>query len=825
MKRVNSLCLKCKQPLSAADRQGFHMKCMQCPLCMTTKRRSNVSYYHHKDNIYCRLHYSAIEDTHCAGCEQAILTQFVEHRTMPDKKWHPECYMINKFWNIRLTPFKPTDYSDVTTLIETQTMIEKKVTSVWTDLSSFEESSASCISDMLLKVSAGAFKDGIRMANEFIMHLEVLFSGLDYIRDCYIQMDQEFQCINEAHLIYKQVMQFFQLLTSPAKSNITNQLISVVTGLAHHLKSLIRIGLVAALGLEYDVQDAIPQFLHRLLELEKRRVWMAGKYWFKDPPLLNMDLNTDLCYECHRRIVDTECYRYRNMARWHPECFRCKRCSSRMTDKEAVLTSSFVLYCNSCCTEKGAICAHVSVLAQYLYTLKIFLSRISIPVEYGVSKQPPDDFNITNTARNSNLLRMMDAKREPQKKLNKLGSIQLGQIQQTPIGTPNPPLRISTNINEPSSISKPLSSLMRAFSSSTGDKSSIYGLYGRRRRKNDRRTSVLTLNDPLQQRYPLHLSCLNISQDYLIRHVAIIYIEPLLIPPYSQDELIGFISYTNGKPVIHSASVLWEKLITHIKTSTSNKHTVPMKSESANHNKVFGVPLDVLVQYDQERTARIDKNKRGGVTLHDLSPALAASFSENALIPTFVKTCVLALMKSDMTVEGIFRKNGNIRALKHLSETLDNCTQFDSQEAIDGLLRKETSIQLAALLKKYLRELPEPLLTFRLYKLFIRCGRIKNNKKALHYACCLLPKPNRDTIFLLCCCLKWVGSFSDRNKMDIPNLARIIAPNVLYDKPTGDSTDIAITTQDEINVIEILIRYGDELSAVRCYCSYHISSH
>jgi hypothetical protein len=55
------------------------------------------------------------------------------------------------------------------------------VTRVWTDLSSFEESSANCISDMLLNVAAGAYIEGIRMANQFITHLHVLFSALDIL--------------------------------------------------------------------------------------------------------------------------------------------------------------------------------------------------------------------------------------------------------------------------------------------------------------------------------------------------------------------------------------------------------------------------------------------------------------------------------------------------------------------------------------------------------------------------------------------------------------------------------------------------------------------
>lgn len=67
-------------------------------------------------------------------------------------------------------------------LIQMQNESYDKLKRVWTDLSSFEESSANCISDMLLNVAAGAYTEGIRMANQFVMHLEVLFSALSKIQ-------------------------------------------------------------------------------------------------------------------------------------------------------------------------------------------------------------------------------------------------------------------------------------------------------------------------------------------------------------------------------------------------------------------------------------------------------------------------------------------------------------------------------------------------------------------------------------------------------------------------------------------------------------------
>lgn len=169
-----------------------------------------------------------------------------------------------------------------------------------------------------------------------------------------------------------------------------------------------------------------------------------------------------------------------------------------------------------------------------------------------------------------------------------------------------------------------------------------------------------------------------------------------------------------------------------------------------------------------------------------------------------------------MSIEGVFRKNGNIRQLRVLANDIDN----DKVENLETSLLKENSVQLASLLKRYLRELPEPLMTYPLYKLFVQCGRIEpiqERKRTLHLACCLLPKPNRDTMLLIFSILKWVATFSNTNKMDIPNLARVIAPNVLYDKTSlsaPTTADVKKEAQEEINVIEILIREADQFSIV-----------
>jgi hypothetical protein len=74
----------------------------------------------------------------------------------------------------------------------------------------------------------------------------------------------------------------------------------------------------------------------------------------------------------------------------------------------------------------------------------------------------------------------------------------------------------------------------------------------------------------------------------------------------------------------------------------------------------------------------------------------------------------------DLTAEGIFRKNGNIKNLTILQEKID-------KDVWSVEYSKEGPIQLAALLKKFLREMPEPLLTFKLHKLFVLSQRKCNS--------------------------------------------------------------------------------------------------
>ena len=175
------------------------------------------------------------------------------------------------------------------------------------------------------------------------------------------------------------------------------------------------------------------------------------------------------------------------------------------------------------------------------------------------------------------------------------------------------------------------------------------------------------------KRYFSELSAL---EYFIVRHVAVLSMEPLLEGYFNLEELLSLIE--SRKPTF------WNRF-----GRAFNKET----KRGGKKKGVFGVSLEYLVE------------KEGAESTHGVGPG-------GLRVPALVDDSVSAMRQMDMSVEFVFRKNGNIRRLKDLSDMIDM-----KYEQVD--LTKENPVQIAALLKKFLRELPDSLLTFKLHRLFI----------------------------------------------------------------------------------------------------------
>lgn len=283
--------------------------------------------------------------------------------------------------------------------------------------------------------------------------------------------------------------------------------------------------------------------------------------------------------------------------------------------------------------------------------------------------------------------------------------------------------------------------------------------------------------DPPPARTKRYFSELSALEYFIVRHVAVLSMEPLLEGYFNLEELLSLIE--SRKPTI------W-----NIFGRAFNKDGKKVGKKKG----VFGVSLDYLVERD------------GAESTHGVGPGALR-------IPALVDDAVSAMRQMDMSVEGIFRKNGNIKRLKDLADLID--TKY---EAVD--LNKESPVQIAALLKKFLREMPDPLLTFKLHRLFVISQKVSDpekQKRILHLACCLLPKAHRDTMEVLFAFLNWTSTFSHideetGSKMDIRNLATVMTPNILYSNTKSSGVDESFLA---IEAVCALITYNDTMCEVR----------
>ena len=800
--------------ITALERK-YHIEHFTCSVCPTVFGAQD-SYYEHEDKVYCHYHYSTQFAQRCHGCHTAILKQFVEiFRNGQNQHWHPECYMIHKFWNVRLAPSgqqleQPNTNMDATDeernrVRDEEDIMEEKVYRIWSILSTFEESSAACISDMLLHVSNGAYIEGVLVAKRFISHVEVLFGAVDQLarfikyqgmKGMYQRCSTMAQSANfselsygrEAKLLCKKVVAFFALLsktqeTGVEKLGVTQELLSLVTGLAHYLKLLIRIGLQGALKLEREQgsPDGLHRFLDSLGNLEALKPIDEGRVSSENPAddlmagVENLaDQLSDCCAAC-KEPIDDECVKL-DERRWHikPPHLTCAGCQNDLTiNPQDALWSARQSrpFCYICAVQKNLApdaqggFIPVSKLQQFVFLLRVALARLLAVLRAGgslgnergrfamiawsndsptkfISEDPNFNPNDPNIQRMS-VAGRPDGDTRPYGRPR--GGTEESSLEQTvgemrrlrsirnerTLSTTYKKARASRIIDGPEGRSvRPGSSggdgtdprghgfqiveekdangeTITELTFGNQDALTLDDIprivmaeQAKEQRPNAYRhagTKLVGTGEPLPKynrghrrgvsgdvgamtgsapRTKMYFSELSALEYFIVRHVAVLSMEPLLEGHFTLEELLSLIE--SRKPTI------W-----NIFGRAFNKEGKKVGKKKG----VFGVNLDILVE------------KEGTESSHGVGPGALR-------VPTLVDDAVSAMRQMDMSVEGVFRKNGNIRRLKDLSDLIDN-----KYEQVD--LARESPVQIAALIKKFLREMPDPLLTFKLHRLFV----------------------------------------------------------------------------------------------------------
>ncbi|XP_017463268.1 PREDICTED: rho GTPase-activating protein 40-like, partial [Rhagoletis zephyria] len=181
----------------------------------------------------------------------------------------------------------------------------------------------------------------------------------------------------------------------------------------------------------------------------------------------------------------------------------------------------------------------------------------------------------------------------------------------------------------------------------------------------------------------------------------------------------------------------------------------PFKRRRKEEGNLFGVSLNALIRRDQQITGR-----------------------DSTLVPLFLEGILEELTKRGAREEGILRVAGHKQKTEILYNELES-SFYQKPKKFTQLLSSASVHDLSALLKRWLRELPQPLLTNELIQLFYQCHALplSDQSKALAIICQMLPHENRNTLRSLLRFLNNVIEQKEYNKMNMHNVSTIIAPS------------------------------------------------
>uniref|UniRef100_A0A2K6CCZ3 Family with sequence similarity 13 member A n=1 Tax=Macaca nemestrina TaxID=9545 RepID=A0A2K6CCZ3_MACNE len=183
--------------------------------------------------------------------------------------------------------------------------------------------------------------------------------------------------------------------------------------------------------------------------------------------------------------------------------------------------------------------------------------------------------------------------------------------------------------------------------------------------------------------------------------------------------------------------------------------------------KIVAVPLNEQKDFTYQ--------KLFGVSLQELQ---RQELTKNG-IPAIVWNIVEYLTQHGLTQEGLFRVNGNVKVVEQLR------LKFESGVPVE--LGKDGDVcSAASLLKLFLRELPDSLITSALQPRFIQLfqdGRKDVQESSLRDLIKELPDTHYCLLKYLCQFLTKVAKHHVQNRMNVHNLATVFGPNCFHVPP------------------------------------------
>ncbi|XP_049898028.1 unconventional myosin-IXAa isoform X2 [Epinephelus moara] len=217
----------------------------------------------------------------------------------------------------------------------------------------------------------------------------------------------------------------------------------------------------------------------------------------------------------------------------------------------------------------------------------------------------------------------------------------------------------------------------------------------------------------------------------------------------------------------------------------------------------------------QKTTTKCSKKFDPELSSRQFGVEVSRLTNDERTVPLVVEKLINYIEMHGLYTEGIYRKSGSTNKIKELKQGLD--TDVDSMNLDDYNIHV-----IASVFKQWLRDLPNPLLTFELYEEFIRAMGLQDKKETIRGVYSVIDQLSRthlNTLERLIFHLVRIALQEDTNRMSANALAIVFAPCILRCPDTIDPLqsvqDIGKTTACvELIICEQMNKYRVRLKDI-----------
>ncbi|XP_039995229.1 unconventional myosin-IXAa isoform X5 [Xiphias gladius] len=217
----------------------------------------------------------------------------------------------------------------------------------------------------------------------------------------------------------------------------------------------------------------------------------------------------------------------------------------------------------------------------------------------------------------------------------------------------------------------------------------------------------------------------------------------------------------------------------------------------------------------QKTTTKCSKKFDPELSSRQFGVEVSRLTNDERTVPLVVEKLINYIEMHGLYTEGIYRKSGSTNKIKELKQGLD--TDVDSMNLDDYNIHV-----IASVFKQWLRDLPNPLMTFELYEEFIRAMGLQDKKEMIRGVYSVIDQLSRthlNTLERLIFHLVRIALQEETNRMSANALAIVFAPCILRCPDTIDPLqsvqDISKTTACvELIICEQMNKYKVRLKDI-----------